>query len=146
MQQTLILLKPDALERGLAGAILARFEAASLRVEDCRLVRPTLQHLENHYASLKQRDERAFRRTTQSLQNLPFLALILAGPNAIQKVRALTGPTDPLTAPPGTIRGDFGNDTIERADAENRATFNLVHSSDSPAAVASESALWFGKS
>ncbi len=143
MQRTLILLKPDALERGLAGAILARFEAACLRVEEARLVRPTLSQLESHYADLQRREARAFERTTRSLEGKPFLALVLSGPNAIQKVRALLGPTDPLKAPAGTIRGDFGNDTIPKADAENRAAFNLVHAADSEAAVARELGIWF---
>lgn len=143
MEQTLILLKPDALERGLAGAILARLENALLRIERARLVRPTLEQLREHYADLQSRDERAFRRTTRSLEGKPFLALLLAGPNAILKARALAGPTDPLAAPPGTIRGDFGNDTIRQADAEDRTTLNLVHAADSPASVAREAALWF---
>ena len=144
MQKTLILLKPDALERGLAGAILARFEAAGMRIENCRYLRPTLQQLETHYADLKGRNPRAFERTTVTLQNKPFVAIILSGRNAILKVRALTGPTDPLKAPAGTIRGDFGNDTIEKADAENRTTSNLIHAADSEASVAHESAVWFG--
>ncbi len=143
MQRTLILLKPDAIERGLAGAILARLEAACLRVEEARLVRPTLRQLQEHYAELKRRDERAFERTTRSLEGQPFLALVLAGPNAIRKARALAGPTDPLAAPSGTIRGDFGNDTIAQADAEDRATSNLLHAADSEAAVTRETALWF---
>ena len=143
MQRTLILLKPDAIERGLAGTILARFEAACLRVEDCRVVRPSLSLLETHYADLKRRDTRAFARTTRSLQDEPFIAVILAGPNAIQKVRTLTGPTEPVTAPAGTIRGDFGNDTIAQADAEDRTACNLLHAADSEAAVARETALWF---
>ncbi len=143
MQRTLILLKPDALERGLAGTILARFEQALLRVENARLVRPTLRQLEAHYHDLKQRDQRAFERTTRSLEDRPFLALVLSGPNAIQKVRALTGPTDPSAAPAGTVRGDFGNDTISQADDEERSTRNLVHAADSPASVARETAIWF---
>lgn len=143
MQRTLILVKPDAIERGLVGAILARFEAAHLRVENCRWVCPSLSLLETHYADLQERNARAFARTTQSLQNQPFIAVILSGPNAIQKVRTLTGPTEPLNAPPGTIRGDLGNDTIAQADAENRTTNNLVHASDSEASVARETALWF---
>ncbi len=144
MHKTLILLKPDALERGLAGTILARLEAANLRVENCRLVRPSLEQLEAQYADLRQRAPKAFSRTTVFLHGQPFLAVVLVGPNAIQKARTLIGPTDPLAAPPGTIRGDFGNDTIDRADAENRSTFNLVHAADSEAAVAREIAIWFG--
>jgi len=143
MQRTLILLKPDAIERGLTGTILARFEAVNLRVEDCRSVRPDLGRLQVHYADLQKRDQRAFARTTLSLQDKPFIAVILRGPNAIQKVRALTGPTEPLNAPAGTIRGDLGNDTIAQADVEGRTTNNLVHAADSEASVAREIAIWF---
>jgi nucleoside-diphosphate kinase len=118
MQKTLILLKPDAIERGLTGAMVARFEAAGLRIENCRHVRPTLSQLELHYADLRKANERAFRRTTASLENLPFIAVILTGPHAILKVRAMTGSTDPVKAPAGTIRGDYGCDTIEQADEQ----------------------------
>jgi nucleoside-diphosphate kinase len=144
MQKTLILLKPDAIERGLTGTILGRFEAAGLRLENCRQVRPTLSQLELHYADLRSVNERAFRRTTASLENRPFVAILLAGPNAILKVRAMTGPTDPVKAPAGTIRGDFGCDTIAQADAEDRATNNLIHAADSEASVTREAAIWFG--
>ncbi len=143
MKKTLILLKPDAIERGLTGAILARFEAAGLRIENCRHVRPTLSQLELHYADLQKANERAFRRTTASLENLPFIAVILAGPNALLKGRAMTGSTDPVKASAGTIRGDYGCDTIEQADAENRATNNLIHAADSEASVTRETAIWF---
>ncbi len=145
MPTTLVLIKPDALERGLVGTLLARFEAAGLRVENCRSVCPDQAHMETHYADLKVRNARAFARTVKSLANRPFIAVRLSGTGAIQKVRALVGPTDPLMAPPGTIRGDFGNDSLAVADAEDRATNNLVHAADSEAAVARETALWFGE-
>ena len=107
-------------------------------------MRPTLSQLELHYTDLQKANERAFRRTTASLENLPFIAVILAGPNAILKVRAMTGSTDPVKAAAGTIRGDYGFDTIEQADAENRATNNLIHAADSEASVDRETAIWFG--
>jgi nucleoside-diphosphate kinase len=143
VQQTLVLIKCDALERGLTGGILSRFENTGLRVTDCRLVRPTLAQLSRHYAELKQRHPVAFRRTTRYLQKRPLLAIVLAAPNAIIKARSLLGPTDPCAAPPGTIRGDFGSDTLAAADAENRATLNLVHAADSPAAARREIKIWF---
>ncbi len=143
MQKTLILLKPEAIERGLVGTILARFENAGLRIEHCRFTRPSLQQLEVHYADLQVRNAAAFRRTTRFLEQKPFIAVVLTGWNVIAKVRALAGATDPGTALPGTIRGDFSSDTIQLADAENRATCNLVHAADSEAAVAREVALWF---
>jgi nucleoside-diphosphate kinase len=69
---------------------------------------------------------------------------VLAGANAIAKVRALIGPTEPASAPPGTIRGDLSSDTIQRADDEDRGLYNLVHAADSRDSARSEIALWFG--
>lgn len=146
MQRTLILFKPDALERRLVGQILARFERAGLGVEDCRRVVPNAAFLEVHYADLGRRHPKAFGRTVASLKDKPFVAVILAGLNAIPKVRALTGGTDSLAAAPGTVRGDFGSDSLARADVENRATHNLMHASDSEESAAREIALWFPKS
>jgi nucleoside-diphosphate kinase len=143
MQRTLILLKHDAIDRGLVGEILARFEKANLRLENCRFLHPDVGHWQRHYADLKARQPAAFERTTRYLSGKPVMAVILTGTNAIQKARSLMGVTDPLQAAPGTIRGDWGNDSIALADAENRATANLVHAADSEASVASEIALWF---
>jgi nucleoside-diphosphate kinase len=142
-EQTLILLKPDAIERGLVGTVLERFERAGLRLEDCRFCRPSLETLEEHYADLRPRNPRAFERTTRSLAGQPFIALILSGPQAIKKARALAGATDPCTAAAGTIRGDLGCDSIASADAEDRATNNLIHAADSPDAATQETAIWF---
>jgi nucleoside-diphosphate kinase len=143
MQRTLILLKHDAIDRGLVGAILARFEKANLRLENCRFLQPDVDHWQRHYADLKARQPAAFERTTRYLAGKPAMAVILTGTNAIQKARSMIGGTDPLSAAPGTIRGDWGNDSIALADAENRATANLVHAADSEASVAVEIALWF---
>lgn len=143
MQKTLILFKPDAVERGLVGAILARFERVELRVADSLMCRPALALLEEHYAELKAINPTAFKRTTEYLAGKLFLAMILEGPNAIAKVRQLLGATDPKAAAPGSIRADFGCDTMSTADAENRATMNLVHASDSEASVRHEAKLWF---
>ncbi len=143
MQKTLILLKPDALERGLVGMILARFEAAGFQIEDSRMAQPTLATLQTHYADLKEKNLAAFERTTRYYAGRKFLALVLTAPNAIAKARAMAGPTDPSVASAGTIRGDFSSDSIAAADAGNRATANLLHASDSPASAEREIALWF---
>jgi nucleoside-diphosphate kinase len=144
MQRTLVLLKYDALERGLAGVILARFEACGLRISDCRLLRPSQAMWERHYADLKQRNPVAFGRSVRHLKGRPVLAVVLEGPNAVMKARALLGPTDPCASPPGTIRGDLSSDTIALADKESRATLNLVHAADSVAAARQEINLWCG--
>jgi nucleoside-diphosphate kinase len=145
MQPTLILFKPDALERGLVGAILNRFEQAGLRVEDCRWVRPDESLLARHYAELKTRHPEVFARALAHFKDQPFVAMILSGPNAVQKVRRLTGPTDSLEALPGTVRGDYGSDSLPLSKSEHRVTFNLIHASDSQETAAQEIALWFPK-
>lgn len=145
IQRTLILIKPDALERGLAGIILERFERAALRVADARFLRASRALLEQHYAELAVKNAAAFQRTVSDLEGKAFLAILLDGRNAVQKVRNLLGPTDPCAAPAGTIRGDFSSDTIAQADAENRATENLLHAADSEASAARETTLWFDR-
>lgn len=143
IQRTLILLKGDAIEGGLVGVILARFERAGLRIENCRFVRPDVALLEQHYADLKARHPKAFERTSRYLRGRQLIAMILAGQNAIQKARSLVGVTDPLVASPGTIRGDYGSDSLALADQQDRATLNLVHAADSEAAAERERAMWF---
>ena len=142
-EETLILIKPDALERGLAGEVVRRFERAGLRIQSARFVCPALADVQSHYADLKLKNPRAFDRNTRYLAGKDALALIFAGVNAIAKARTLIGPTEPAKAPPGTIRGDLSSDTIALADAEDRGLFNLVHASDSGDSVRKEMAIWF---
>jgi nucleoside-diphosphate kinase len=144
IEETLVLIKPDALERGFMGEIIRRFEAAGLRIRNARWVCPDLALVQKHYTDLQVKNPRAFDRNTRYLAGKNALALVLAGVNAIAKVRALIGPTEPAAAPPGTIRGDLSSDTIKHADAEDRGLYNLVHAADSGDSARSEIALWFG--
>lgn len=142
-EETLVLIKPDALERGQIGEVLRRFEAAGLRVRNARWVCPSLATVENHYADLKPRNPRAYDRNTRYLAGKNLLALVLTGVHAITKVRTLIGSTEPATAAPGTIRGDLSSDTIKLADSEDRGLYNLVHAADSPESARREIAIWF---
>lgn len=144
MQRTLVLIKPDAVGRGLTGVILDRFERVGLRLDRCHMVRASLELLQAHYADLRQRQPAAFDRTVNDLQGQCFLAVELVGHRAVAKARSLVGATDPIAAAAGTIRGDYGLDTIEQADAEGRATRNLVHASDAVASAERELELWLG--
>ena len=144
IEKTLVLIKPDALERGLVGAIVRRFESAGLRLQDVRWARLTGALLEQHYADLKSKNPRAFDRNTRYLAGKNAVALILTGVNAVAKVRLLIGPTDPAGAPPGTIRGDLSSDSIDIADSQDRGLNNLVHAADSLDSAAREISLWFG--
>lgn len=143
IEETLVLIKPDALERGLAGEIIRRFEAAGLRIHNVRWVSPSLAMVEKHYADLKSKNPRAFDRNTRYLAKKNALALVLAGISAIAKVRMLIGPTEPVTAPPGTIRCDLSSDTIKFADSQDRGLYNLVHAADSADSARREIELWF---
>jgi len=144
IEETLVLIKPDALERGLAGEIIRRFEAAGLRIHNVRWVSPSLAMVEKHYADLKSKNPRAFDRNTRYLAKKNAIALVLAGINAITKVRMLIGPTEPGAAPPGTIRCDLSSDTIKFADSQDRGLYNLVHAADSADSARREIELWFG--
>jgi len=144
VEETLVLIKPDALERGLAGEIISRFERAGLKIRNVHWACPRPAEVEKHYSDLKLRNARAFDRNTRYLAGRQTLALVLAGANAVAKVRALIGSTEPASAPPGTIRGDLSSDAIKLADAEDRGLFNLVHAADSPDSAKREIAIWFG--
>ncbi len=145
IQQTLVLLKPDAIDRALVGRIIERFERAGLAIEAIRLTRPDRELLRRHYADLEPRNPAAFVKNTNYLAGKPMIAMVLSGVQAIQKVRALIGPTEPASAPPGTIRGDFSCDTIRHADSLDRGLYNLAHASDSDEAARREIEVWFPK-
>lgn len=143
-ERTLVLMKPDAVSRRLIGELLQRFERAGLQIQEMKRVKFTVARLEQHYAELKVKNFRAYDRNARYLADQEGIAMILSGIHAVAKVRQLVGPTEPASAPPGTIRGDYSSDTIAIADAQDRGLHNLVHAADSPEAAARETALWFG--
>jgi nucleoside-diphosphate kinase len=142
-EDTLVLLKPDAIAGGRCGEVLARLERSGLRITHAREVRLTRALLARHYAELREKLPAAYARNARYMNGRTVLAFILRGPNAIAKTRALAGPTDPLKAPAGTIRGDLSSDSIALADAMDRGVFNLIHASDSPASARREIRIWF---
>ncbi|MBA3779429.1 MAG: nucleoside-diphosphate kinase [Chloroflexi bacterium] len=130
-EQTLVLIKPDGVQRLLAGRILARYEERGLKLVGLKLVRVDQGLAEEHYAV--HRDKPFFRSLVEFITSGPLVAAILEGPNAIAVVRAINGATRPHEAAPGTIRGDFALETAQ----------NIVHASDGPETAATELALWF---
>lgn len=130
-QRTLVLLKPDAVERGLVGAILGRYEAKGLTIAamDQRVIAPEFSDL--HYAEHLEQPFYPALRTF--ITSGPLVALVLEGERAVEAVRALNGATDGIKAAPGTVRGDLSTS----------GSRNLVHASDSPESAAREIALWF---
>jgi nucleoside-diphosphate kinase len=131
MQQTLILLKPDAVHRRLVGEITGRFERKGLRLVGLKLLQPGRDLAEKHYAVHKGKP--FYDSLLQFLTSGPTVAMVWEGREAVAACRNLMGLTDGAKAPPGTVRGDFA------ISVQN----NLVHGSDSPENAAAEIALWF---
>jgi nucleoside-diphosphate kinase len=130
-ERTLVLIKPDAMQRRLAGEILARFEQRGLAVRAAKLVRVDRALAEEHYAEHVEKP--FFGELVEFITSAPTLALVLEGEGAIGVVRSTMGATNPVDATPGTIRGDLA---LAMPD-------NLVHGSDSPESADREIALWF---
>jgi nucleoside-diphosphate kinase len=130
-QRTLVLLKPDAVRRGLVGEILSRFEAKGLSVAALELRHIDAAQADTHYAEHVERE--FYPPLREFVTSGPLVAAVLQGDEAVEVVRALNGATDGRKAAPGTIRGDFSLSNRE----------NLVHGSDSPESAAREIGLWF---
>lgn len=120
MQTTLILLKPDTVERGLIGQVIARLEAKGLKISGLKMMKLDDAIINEHYDFLA--DKPFFPNIVKYMQRTPVVALAVTGKNAVSVVRNLTGATNPADALPGSIRGDFGL-TIDA---------NIIHASDSP--------------
>ena len=130
-ERTLVLIKPDAMQRRLAGVILARFEQRGLEVRAAKLLLVDEALADEHYA--EHRDKPFFGELVEFITSSPTLALVLEGESAIRVVRTTMGATNPVDSAPGTIRGDLA---LAMPD-------NLVHGSDSPASAEREIELWF---
>ena len=130
-ERTLVLIKPDAVRRGLAGEILARFESRGLQMRAAKLVTVDCDLAERHYA--EHREKPFFGELVDFITSAPTLALVLEGEGAIATVRTTMGATNPADATPGSIRGDLA---LSMPD-------NLVHGSDSLESAAREIGLWF---
>jgi nucleoside-diphosphate kinase len=126
MQQTLILLKPDCLQNRHCGEVIGRFEKAGFKIRGCKMLQLNDAILNEHYAHVASKP--FFPEIRAFMQSTPVIALALEGPNAIEAVRELLGPTDSTKAPKGTIRGDLGKNVM----------VNVVHASDSPENAAIE--------
>jgi nucleoside-diphosphate kinase len=131
VQRTLLLIKPDGVQRQLVGRVITRFEDRGLKIVGLKLVQVDRPHAEQHYAV--HRDKPFFAGLVDFITSGPLVAAVLEGPNAIAIVRTMNGATRPHEAAPGSIRGDLAVETAQ----------NLVHASDSEETAASEIALWF---
>jgi nucleoside-diphosphate kinase len=135
LEETLVLVKPDGVARGLTGEILRRIEAKGYSLVDVRLVQADRDLLAKHYE--EHVGKPFYEPLVEFMQSGPTVALRIAGDSVIAGFRSLAGTTDPTTAAPGTIRGDLGRDWGLKVQQ------NLVHGSDSPESAARELAHWF---
>ena len=135
VERTLVLVKPDAVRRGLSGEIIARLERRGLVLRGAKLVQVDDELAGAHYAEHRGKD--FFARLVAFITSGPTLALAVEGESAVSVVRTTMGATDPAKAAPGTIRGDLGHDW------GHGVTENVVHRSDGPESAAREVKLWF---
>ena len=173
-QQTFVMLKPDVLERRLAGRIIQQFEDADLSIQEARMTTVSPFLADNHYPwdaawvqavgtkavrtftqygfdiahALNTRNPREvgeaiYRWNKEYIVGQKVLAMVVAGPHAIERVKRITGSTEPIESPLGSIRSRFCTDSIVHANVHKRAIRNLLHRSSSPAEAAREVSLWF---
>ncbi len=170
-ERTLVIIKPDAVLRGLIGEIISRFERVGLKLIDMKLVNPTSEHIEQHYTldagwklavgekTIAGYIEKGLtppssdpveiandvlRRLAVYMTMSSVIPMIWEGPHAVRMVRKLIGGTEPLTSDVGTIRGDFVIDSYQIAKEEDRSIRNLIHASGSVEEAEREIEHWFG--
>lgn len=167
MERTLVLLKPDAVQRGLMGRILSRFEDAGLKVVGAKMVWVSEELAKKHYTDelipivgnkTKKDWDAAGMKYTETVEELgrmiidgtrkflrsgPVLALVLEGLNTVEIVRKLVGSTGPKDSLPGTIRGDFAHLSLGYASTQKKGAANLIHASGNVEEAKQEIALWF---
>lgn len=145
LERSLVLLKPDAVQRALVGRILQRFEDAGLKIIGMKMVWVDEAHALKHYTEdvAIRRGEHVRKVMVDLLSSGPVIAMAIEGVNAIETIRKMVGSTEPKAALPGTIRGDFAHISFGYADAKGLGIKNLIHASADAADAATELPLWF---
>ena len=147
IQRTLIFFKPDAVQRGLVGEILTRFERVGLKIVGTKMIFPNKEHYHKHYEGIgkmvTRRGEKAFDMALEFMTQGPVIAMVLEGVESVELVRKLVGGTEPKAALPGTIRGDYSHMSFGYADEHNVGIPNLIHASGSVEEAKQEIEHWF---
>ena len=147
IQRTLILFKPDAVQRGIVGEILTRFERVGLKIVGTKMIFPNKEHYHKHYEGIgkmvTRRGEKAFDMALEFMTQGPVIAMVFEGVEAVELVRKLVGGTEPKSALPGTIRGDYSHMSFSYADEHNVGIPNLIHASGSVEEAKQEIEHWF---
>jgi nucleoside-diphosphate kinase len=141
IERTLVLLKPDAVQRALMGELIQRFERAGFKIVGCKMVWADKEFSRKHYA--EHVDKPFYKGLETVITSGPVLALCIEGIEAIGTVRKMVGSTEPKGSPPGTIRGDYAHVSYGYADQKGIGIKNLIHASANASDAAREVALWF---
>jgi len=145
MQRTLVLIKPEGVQRNLIGKVITRFEDAGLKIAGMKMVWADKEFASKHYTQdiAERRGEKVRKQLLDYIIEGPVIAMVIEGVNAIENVRKIVGGTEPKSAPPGTIRGDFAHVSFTYADQKNIAVKNIIHASGDEKDAKNEVALWF---
>jgi nucleoside-diphosphate kinase len=148
MEKTLVILKPDAVARGLVGEVLSRFEKVGLKIVGLKMLSPDEDHYFHHYETIGQvksrRGEEVYQRNTEFMMSGPVVAMVLEGVEAISLVRKMVGDTEPKSAQPGTIRGDYSHLSYSHVnDVAKSGLPNVVHASADAKDAKQEIDHWF---
>lgn len=144
IERTLILIKPDGVQRGLAGKILQRFEDAGFKIVGMKMKWVDKDFAKQHYFDVaERRGEKVLNNMLKVITEGPVIAVVLEGVHAIEIVRKIVGSTEPRVAPPGTIRGDFAIHSFEYTDKERKGVKNVIHASGNKKDSEIEIPLWF---
>jgi len=150
MERTLIIFKPDAVMRGIVGEILTRFERVGLKIVGTKMLLPDYNHYFEHYegiGTLKTRKGgKIFEDNMATMQEGPVIAMVLEGVDAAQQVRKMVGDTEPKSAQPGTIRGDYAHVSYGQASIVDRGVANVIHASADVGEASKEIDHWFSES
>lgn len=149
IERSLIVFKPDAVQRGIVGEILSRFERAGLKIVGAKMLQPSYDHFYHHYENIgkmiSRRGQKAFDVTLAMMNEGPVVAFVLEGIEAVSLIRKMVGATEPKSALPGTIRGDYSHISFAHADEHNVGVNNVIHASGDSAEAALEIAHWFSE-
>jgi nucleoside-diphosphate kinase len=149
IERSLIIFKPDAVQRGLVGDILSRFEKTGLKIVGAKMLTPSYEQYFHHYENIgkmiSRRGQKAFDVTLAMMNEGPVIAFVLEGVEAIALIRKMVGATEPKSALPGTIRGDYSHMSFGHADTNDVGIPNLIHASGDASDAEQEIAHWFSE-
>lgn len=145
LERTLVLLKPDAIHRGIVGEVLQRFEKIGAKMVGVKLLVSQKDTAHKHYTEdlAKRRGEKVRKLMIQMLMSGPIIAVVFEGVDIVEVVRKMVGATEPKSAAPGTIRGDYAHVSYRYSDEKRIGVFNLIHASAVPEEAEVEISVWF---